>query len=267
MTQRGRHVGWTLVRAAALAVLVVGAQGCAVLRGERGTAETPVLPPSREPVVLDASQVDQYLTVAVDVKAKGDAAEAVAGDLANSVENALTGQFKVTGGKPDVTVGLNVMAEPHAEFGEHKMYKGDVDAMAQRTHDGNLLGKRKFSEKGERKLGEGEALKALARVFVGPLTQWLGQTVTPAKVGLKATDVTIGWNRFQDLFGLRVRRAEYARTFVREVSNLKGVAYCELVGEDIDAREQVFRVVYYPEEFRAGLLNTLAEIEALKIKR
>ncbi len=253
---RRRDVGWAWIRAAAFAVLIAGTQGCRTI---------PRPPPV--PFELSATEAARMVTVGVDVSAKGDAAGTVAGDLANTVQNALSGQFKVTGAKPDVQVTLGVSAELHAGFGEYKMYKGDVDASARRTYDNNLLGKRKFSEKGERALGEGEALKSLAGVFDEPVTQWVAQTVTPAGVGLKAMDVTVSWNMFQDLFGLRQRRDDYARVFVEEVSRVKGVAYCELVAEDMRAREQTFRVVYYPEEFRAGLLNTLAKIEALKIKQ
>jgi len=266
MMGKESQIGRAVLRASVLVALGVVTQGCAVFVGDRGETTDPVPPPSRR-IVFDAAQVDRYLTLAVDVKAKGDASETVAGDIGNSVEDTLTGQFKITGDKPDVTVSLSVAAEQYASFGEYKMYKGDVDVAARRTHDGNLLGKRKFSKEGERGLGHTEALKSLARVFDEPITRWLTQTVTPAKAGLKATDVTVGWTRFQDLFGLGVRRAEYARTFVAEVSKLKGVAYCELVSEDLDKREQTFRVVCYPEEFRAGLLNTLAGIEKLNIER
>ena len=261
MKRNSRGIGGLLVRAAALAAFGLAAQGCASLN--RGGGITP----PEQPVELDAAEAAQHLNVEVKVKAEGDAAEAVAGDLADSVEDALSGAFKLTGKKPDVTVSLGVTAELHAEFGEHRMYKGDVDAAARRAHDNNLLGKRKFSEKGARGLGDSEALKSLARALDEPLTAWVAKTVTADEVGLKAADVTIRWTRFQDLFGIRRRRAEYARTFVAEVGRLKGVVHCELSDEDLSAREQVFRVVYYPEAFRAGLLNALAGIEALKIKR
>lgn len=244
-----------------LGVCALLVQGCGTIR---------VIDPGvgAETFDVSAAQVPGHLNVKVVSDASGDEAEVVASDLITLVENDLVERkFKMTGGTADITVRLITKVDEYAAFGEYKVFEGDVRASAIREYDGNPLGKQKFSERGDRKLGEKDALESLAEKLGKKVSPWIAKQTVADQLGIAAAEITVSWTAFSELFGRK--RGDYARTFVKTVNkkNVPGVLFSELVSENNPARQQTFRVVYIPERFPEGLMNRLAAIKELRIER
>jgi len=202
----------------------------------------------------------------LQVKARGidDAGNTVADRVAAELEGKLLEQgYRSAGGETDVLVLLTAEATVFDHSGNYYRHDGVLNAEVTLPRENRSIGTRSFSERGERKLGETESLRQLADQLAAPTLAWAGTMTGPLARELAVNEITLQRPR---LTGRRAGDAEYARTFTRIVGSLPGVIACELTGQDYGARRMTFRVVYYRNDFREGLLNRLITIPELELR-
>jgi len=203
------------------------------------------------------------LNVAVESEPRQDEEIATVTErVDNRIQSRLAASgFNISSGAPDLRVALGVDTELFDKLGSTYRYKGEVRTEVRRLFDNRLLGRQSFAVEGERAHSRGDALHNLADELADNAGNWLVSTCTDGAAGLKVEVVTIRRRHLLDRAD-----SEYAEMFIQTVSDIDGVASCELIERDHGDRRMAFRVVYFTEKLPAGLLNRLVTIDDLKLK-
>jgi hypothetical protein len=212
---------------------------------------------------LSAQTARAELTVKVVTSASGAEAETSAGRIQDMAEDALAGAgYRIDRNLPDMLLSLRVEAELWDQTGPYYLFKGDCNAEARRVYDDKLIGKGRFSARGERIQDEGDALVSLGEKLGGETARWLAAEATPAQLGVAAVDLAVehSWYNFFK------KQPEYVSDFIAAVGGVDGVLSCRLVGDDRQNKTRSFRVVYIEDKIPEGILNRIAAIEDLNIK-
>ena len=170
----------------------------------------------------------------------------------------------IPGENPDVLLTVALAPELFSHTGNYYLYKGTASAELHRCVDGKQLAGNAFAAKGERKLGQVDALANLREKLVGPVEQWVGAEIKPERMGIAASELLRNANAalylalsFFKIF--KGRDQEKINEFISRTQSIPGVVYCRLIGNDPQPRIYRFRVVYYPEKMPQGLANAVAE--------
>ena len=264
-----KSLGTTAAVAALLAVVVAAGTGC------RSTTAR-VTPAGTEPA-RTAPQIDvqepagpaparaelavSRLNVSMTTRAAGgEPAASVAQRVDKAAQGSLAERgFTLDATPADLVVKLNVSANEFDSIGNYHRYSGEVDAEARRACDARLLGREQIAERGKRQLERTPAIHALADELAARTGSWVARTCSTAASRLRADNVVITRRHEQD------DDAAFARRFVARTRAMEGVLSCELIEQDYDRHEMVFRVVYFRDKFPAGLLNALAREPRLGI--
>ncbi len=233
-------------------------QGCAT-RGQmapagRASTEPGVGTPAA--AVAATALLNMQVTSASQDPASLSIRQAVRGRL--TAEN-----FKLNDDLPDLRVDLRVSAKPFDQTGNYWVYDGRADASVVRLFDQKTLGQQTFTARGERKLGQEEALASMQEALADKTATWISETAASGRSGLAAYDITL---QRPALSRVWKDDSEYARFFISEVTKLNGLVSCVVAQQDYNLHTLVFRIVYYPEKFPEGLLNRLATMSQLDIK-
>ena len=247
-----------MIGMAALAAVVWLNNGCAT-RVVVGPPATTTGPQDH----IAAEQDNRLLNVLIRCSPTSqNAAAAVSERVRDAVEGALAPTVTISPKLSDIMVDLQVKAELFDKTGDFSLYRGEVQAVVTRVFDSKVLGRSTWVEKGERKLGDAEAYRAVAEVLSRQAAPWVAKTIAPASEGLAAADVRLAvpfYRRTQT-------QSAYAAKFVETVKTLDGVVSCVLAQQDLGANQMTFRVVYFKDKFPEGLLNRLTLLPALDLK-
>jgi len=248
--------GWT-TRAGwlCMGLAVMLAQGC---------ASTRIVGPDEPAQARVATQELQALNLRVVSSGEDDAGKLVAARVAQDVQSRLLALgYGSAGEDADVLVALKGEATIFDRSGNYYRHDGVLDAEVTLPRERRALGTQRFSERGERKLGETESLRQLADQLSGPVAEWTGTMTGPLTRELLVSEITLQRPR---VGSRRAADAEYAVLFTRRVGALPGVIACELTSQDYAARRMTFRVVHYRRDFPEGLLNRLITIPELDLR-
>jgi hypothetical protein len=130
------------------------------------------------------------------------------------------------------------------------------------VHDQKLLAHEVATASGERRLGQPEALDAVAGKLATDTAAQVVQACAPLKTKLAANDITVK----RPFMSLRKNDPAYAEAFVARVARMEGVLACTLVDQSYEQQTMVFRIVYYRDTYPQGLLNRLALVKELQIQ-
>jgi hypothetical protein len=169
---------------------------------------------------------------------------------------ATSGFTFIPGEAPDLLLAVAFEPELFDRAGNYYLYKGTADAELRRCVDGKLLTGNSFAAKGERKLGQAEALRNLRGKLVEPLEAWVGSAIKPEYMGIAASELTLALSFFKIFKG---RDQDKVNDFINRTQSIPGVIYCRLLSNDPQPRIYRFRVVYYPEKMPEGLANAVAK--------
>ena len=257
-----------MVGCAMLCVTVV-LQGCSTgnIASTDPGRQVVVLPPAQESRSAEA-QV-RMLNLRIQSEGADAAGKTVADLIAAEVSSKVLAQgFTVTEGTPDVLVGLRGAVNEFDRSGNYYRHDGTLDATVSMPRVGRQVGTQRFTERGDRKLGEADSLREVATKMAGPASAWLTEVGGNISRDIVATDLNI--QRTGAIARLtrtaREEDSKYASMFAEVVGGLDGVISCELVQQDYQNRLMVFRIVHYRKEFPAGLLNRLVGIGRLGLK-
>ena len=158
---------------------------------------------------------------------------------------------------------MSVSRHETARLSDWRIYEGSADVRIMDASSGKLLASNLFKATGERSVDERKAEAAVEAKLSRQVSQWLG-TVFPAKKvqlppgppppGHVTVTVAIRPASMSEdpMDVLRVQRR-----FMDFVAAHPGVVSCTLAGESPAYREFAFRVVYEPNSFPIGFLNTI----------
>lgn len=211
---------------------------------------------------MTAEVAQEELHVLVDAQPKDKDSSLSAERIQSVVEDALVDSgYRLDRNVPDVLVVLEVESELWDQTGPYYLYKGDCSTEARRSYDKKLLGKQRFSARGERVQDKEDAIVSLAEALADKSSAWVVKTAAPANLGVKASDLVIehSWYNFFK------KQPEYVDEFIAKVEKIDGVISCRLVDEDGDAKQRTFRIVWVADKIPGGLLNRIAGIDDLDI--
>lgn len=187
----------------------------------------------------------------------------VAAAIQSSVEGDLAKRgFAVNARGPvDSLVSLSVSRRETARLGDWRVYEGSADVQVSDASSGKLLGSSSFSAAGERSLDERKGEAAIIAKLSRDVTGWLAKTIPAKKVAVPppppGNAVSTLMIRPADPMEPSANVLRVQRRFLDAVSRHPGIVSCMLVGEAPERREFAFRVVYDPNAFPDGLLNTI----------
>ncbi|MFT5198500.1 MAG: hypothetical protein ACI87O_001157 [Planctomycetota bacterium] len=201
------------------------------------------------------------VSVAVSSKGPGDHKDVVS-EVQREVQRAVDRKgMLMASGKSDINIACDVRGELFDKSGNYYLYTAEgVASIVAST--GRELDRKDFDVKGERKLGQDEAVESAGARLGVSIAQWAAGLLTPEALGLAVSDLTIhgGWLQRKSAMD------EYARSFVARVRAEKGILDCRVMAQNYQNKAIRFRVVFTPEQFPEGLLNRLMAIDELKIK-
>lgn len=242
---------------AMVAAVIAALSGCATVYRVSESAPTPIPPPAPgRPVMRNP-------TVVVRSTAADNKSASLASALASRSEGDLAGRgFDViTKGQPDTEVTLSVSRREAARLSDWRVYDGAVDAKV--IAGGKLVANQAFKARGERASDEEGAEASIAEKLSRDISIWLAKVLPAKKVALPTGElppalatatVMIRPSSMSEKPSdvLRVQRR-----FMDAVASHPGILSCTLDKENQKLREFTFRVVFEPQSFPGGLLNTI----------
>ena len=238
-------------------VAVAAMSGCATVY--RVSESSPEPPPATAP----GGPVMRNPSVSVKVAAVDGSAKNLASSVRSSTDGILASRgFDVVSKRPaDSIVTIAVSRREAARLSDWRVYEGTADARISEAASGRLVASSTFKATGERALDESMAETSLKERLVQQLDAWLSTTLPRRKVPLppgaaphSRVMLTIMPKDQSEkhLDALRVQRR-----FMDAVAAHPGIVSCVLVGEDPPRCAFTFSVVYEPQSFPGGLLNTI----------
>jgi len=242
-------------------------QGCATTR-RAGTAHehAPVMQPGDGRA---AEAHVQLLNMSFKPGGRGPHGEAVATRVAEDLAGrVLADGFTIAEGASDVLVALQAEVVEFDRIGNYYRHEGRLDAAVTMPNARREAGKRRFVERGDRKLGEQESLDETAAKLAGSTAEWLNTLTGNLGREIAVNDIVVRRRGLVAALSPEAGRsdADYARKFIRKVSALDGVLSCELVEQDYRKNEIRFRILYYRRNFPEGMLNRLVDFSELELK-
>lgn len=242
----------------AMAVTAVAVlSGCATVYRVSESAPTPIPPPA------PGGPATRNPTVVVKSTAADSKSASLASALAGRSEGDLAGRgFDVIAkGRPDSVVSLSVSRREAARLSDWRVYDGAVDAKV--LAGGKLVANQAFKARGERASDEEVAEASVAERLSRDISTWLAKVLPAKKVALPPGElppalatatVMIRPSSMSEKPSdvLRVQRR-----FMDAVASHPGILSCTLDRENQKRREFAFRVVFEPQSFPGGLLNTI----------
>ena len=238
-------------------VAVAAMSGCATVYrvSESSTGPTPAPAPG--------SSAMRNPSVSVKVVSADGSAKNLASSVRSSTEGILVSRgFDVVSKRPaDSIVSIVVSRRKSASLSDWRVYEGTADARISEAASGRLVSKNEFKATGDRSLDESKAEASLRERLVRQIDAWLSTALPNRKVplppgaaphGQAMLTIMPGDPSANPLDALRVQRR-----FMESVAAHPGVVSCVLVGEDPHRRAFTFSVVYEPQSFPGGLLNTI----------
>lgn len=202
--------------------------------------------------VFTPSSAAAQLNLDLRARSRGDTPDSVVSEVRNEVAGALAAdRFHVTSNNPDLVIDLAVETELLDRSGNYYVYQGVSDSRVLRRGDSEVIASRIVETRGDRRLGEAQALRTLGTGLGRETGDWLREALTVDAVGIAANDIEI-------IVPRTTRFTDYGRLFVEEARNTPGIVSCVLIDQDRSRRALTFRVVYFPREIPEGVLNRLA---------
>ena len=259
-SMRNRVVMCSLPLALALAVT-----GC------RTTARQ-TTPPIEAAAEGEVRSADQLLLWQVDARGRDARSAPVATRVREGVQQGLLSQgMRLADDGGDLRVTILAEAEEFDRSGNFYVFEGkmtgEVRVWDPRALAQDLVGRLDAAARGDRQLGEAEALRDLADKLTVAATEQATAHAASVRVRVAAETIeaTLPWLR--RMSGGDPGLAEYATRFIHVVSNLRGVLDCRLAARDPDAGTVSFRIIYRRDAFPQGLPNALLTQPELQLKR
>lgn len=156
----------------------------------------------------------------------------------------------------DLRMNIALESELFDQSGNYRIYTGRAIAELWRNIDHKQLVGNTFTAKGERKLGDREAVLNLQGQLATAIQSWIAKQIMPDRVGVAAAELTLALHRFKLLKG---GDQEEITRVIKVIQGIPGVHSCRLIENDAPYRRYRFRVVYFPEKLPMGLGNAAAE--------
>lgn len=210
--------------------------------------------------VFTPSSALAQLNIDLQARGRGETPSSVVAEVRNEVAGALAAnRFHITANNPDLILDLAVETELLDRSGNYYVFRGIADSRVLRRGDSEVIANRILETRGERRLGEPQALRALGTELGRDTADWLRSTLTVDATGIAANDIEISLSR-------STRIDEYSRLFIQEARNTPGIISCVLIDQDPSRRAVTFRVVYFPREIPEGVLNRLSANPRLTLR-
>ena len=238
-------------------VAVTAMSGCAtVYRVSESSPEPSPVPAPGTPAMRNPS-------VSVKVVSADGSAKNLAASMCSSIEGILASRgFDVVSKRPaDTIVSIAVSRRESARLSDWRVYEGMADSRINEAATGRLVARSEFKATGERSLDESSAEASLKERLVRQVDAWLSRALPRRKVPLPPGAAPHGQAMLtimpEDLSGKPLDALRVQRRFMEAVAAHPGIVSCVLVGEDPHRRAFTFSVVYEPQAFPGGLLNTI----------
>lgn len=238
-----------LIQAAVLSALFI-LGGCAP---SSTISTTPAVAPSTGPVDSSPNVPQTALAkLNAQVFAGGGIADTdIGGIIAARTENSLANRgFRIAPSAPDIRVEVAPRSELFDQSGNYYLYKGEADVAVTRAFDGKLLGKTTVRVKADRALGKDAARGNVGEALATEVATWVGQTVSPQRIGIAANDVFITTPRTRD-------RNAFVSNFIQALQADDAIIGVTLTGQDYATGQMTFRVVYFPDKVPEGIVNRI----------
>ena len=155
----------------------------------------------------------------------------------------------------DVVVGIYAEYKPFDRTGNFYLFEGKATVRVLRRVDRRLLGMKRFSAKGQRKLGVEEAAESAAEILAKEISQWVGQNVSPSKLGIQEAVLLLK----------KIKDKELAST-IRFLKSDPAIISVETV-DPLKRRRCKLKLVYFEKNISEGIVNRMREITGKKVKR
>ena len=217
-----------------------------------------VPPPPQQPTprLLPADATSADLSVFVTARPQDDDSSDLALELLSIARETIGRQgFKVAfdAENADVALQLSVRKSVFDRTGSYAVMEGSVRAIAAiPARKGFYLGETHIDrERGERSLGDRDAMLSVRDGIEPKLVSWIGQNVTVEKTGLAAVTIPCDISMTED----ENAKAKFISDFCAGAARIDGVVRCSLATQTDDRAD--FYFAYLPEKLPEGPANAV----------
>ncbi len=216
----------------------------------------PPPPPPPPPVFLLAEATAADLAVYVTARPQDNDSSDLALELLSIARETIGShgfQVALDADKADIAVQLSVLKTLFDRTGNYAVMEGSVRAIATvPARKGFYLGETRIDrERGERKLGDRDAMLSVRDGIEPKLVSWLGQNVTVEKTGLAAVSIPCDISMLKD----ENVKAKFISDFCAETIKIDGVARCVLVTQTDERAD--FYFAYLIDKLPEGPVNAI----------
>ncbi len=197
-----------------------------------------------------------FLTVEISPSSGDLRGKAVAKKIKTALESeAVNCGFSVAEKSKDVLISFETEVSQFDKSGNYYVFDASVPSITARMMLGSkkLIASGEFeSVRGERVLGEEQALNKVANKLAKKAREWMMTGIDMDTIGVKASTIVL---RRRGLF--KSQDQVYISNYVRNIMAMDGVYSCELIGADDSARIFRVKVVYDKHAFPEGVVNAV----------
>ena len=215
----------------------------------------PTPPPQPYPQFLPSEAATADLAVHVAASVKDDDSSDLASELLSLARETIGAQgFQVTPDeeKADVILKLAVTKTVFDRTGNYAVMEGGVRATATvPARRGFFLGETRIDrERGERRLGDRDAMLSVRDIIEPKLVSWIGQNITAEKTGITAVLLPFDVSMLDEN-----QAAKFISDICAEAVKIPGFLGATLAQQTPEMA--VFRMVYAPDRLPEGPENAL----------
>ena len=224
-------------------------------QSEKGDVPPGLPPPDPIPQFLPAEASTADLAVFVTARPADEESSDLALELLSVARESVGAQgFQVAleAAKADVALQLSVRKSVFDRTGNYAVMEGSVRAIATvPVRKGFYLGETRIDrERGERRLGDHDAMLSVRDAIEPKLVSWIGQNVIVEKTGIEAVVIPCDVSMLDEN-----EAARFIHDFCAEAVNIDGVARCALSGQTPERAD--FYFVYQPDKLPEGPANAV----------
>ena len=170
--------------------------------------------------------------------------------------------------EPFLSISISANATQLAKYGNAYRFKSAA-AVSMRRLDNKLIGRKKFSHKGDRTHGLSQAEAASFEGISETMATWIEEKAQVATKGLNSSVIKVDLDDFDDRWfdyrGRAIKKSFNVNNFTRLATALPGVFSCQLIKTEDD--KYSFRVIYMTKYFPNGLVSRSLNSNDVKVDK
>ncbi len=178
-------------------------------------------------------------------------------EISRAVEGAIANAgYEITKDNPFLTLTLKNKLTKFDKFGNFYIYKGYSELSVRRNSENfsavnTVLARTKISAKGDRKLGQDDAISSFTDKVSEKASEWVKDLCKREMGALESVRISFNKNLLRDYHGTGDAFQNWENTILNQAKRKTGVLSCKMVSSNVDSF--VFEFVYRKKDYPAGL--------------